>query len=356
MITPPSIKAAIPAPAFADWQYGVLWGLVLLVLVLPFAVRVVEHNLEAFLLGVGTIAVTVSRAWSAHLVHEALREPVMITLAVLVAGLLFHYGRRPLDRWLSAAIRTVPRPLFLFATVAGLGLLSSVITAIMAALVLVEVINALPLARGAEVRLTVLACFAIGLGAALTPVGEPLSTIVVARMHGDFWYLARLLGWYIVPGVIGFGVLAAMIRTHASKKSLKDKARGERVAAVWIRAGKVYLFVAALLLLGTGLSPLVDRYIVRLPAAGLYWVNMISAILDNATLAAAEIGPALDTSQIVAVLLGLLISGGMLIPGNIPNIVSAGHLRIGSREWARVGVPVGFAVMTVYFLVWLGVR
>ncbi len=348
--------AAAVIPVLSEYRYGLLWGLVLAVLVLPFVIREVEHNLEVFLLAVGGIAVTVSQAWSGHLVHEALREPVVITLAVLGAGLAFHYGRRPLDRWLAAAIKAVPLPVFFFLAVAGLGLLSSVITAIIAALVLVEVVTALKLDRQTEIRLTVLACSSIGLGAALTPVGEPLSTIVVARMHGDFWYLARLLGWYIIPGVLGFGLLAALIRPRKGRNTLKDTDRRETGVAVWVRAGKVYLFVAALLLLGTGLSPLVDRFIVKLPAAGLFWVNMISAILDNATLAAAEVGPSLETAQVIAVLLGLLISGGMLIPGNIPNIVSAGHLKIGSREWARVGVPVGLVVMTVYFLVWLGVH
>lgn len=41
---------------------------------------------------------------------------------------------------------------------------------------------------------------------------------------------------------------------------------------------------------------------------------MASAILDNATLAAAEIGPSLSEAQIKSALLGLLISGDMLIP------------------------------------------
>jgi predicted cation transporter len=78
---------------------------------------------------------------------------------------------------------------------------------------------------------------------------------------------------------------------------------------------------------------------------------MISAVLDNATLTAAEIGPYLSEIQIRAALMGLLISGGMLIPGNIPNIIAAGKLGISSREWARVGVPIGFAAMAVYFTV-----
>ena len=55
--------------------------------------------------------------------------------------------------------------------------------------------------------------------------------------------------------------------------------------------------------------------------------------------------------QIVAALMGLLIAGGMLVPGNIPNIIAAGKLKIESREWARVGVPVGMAMMLVMFVI-----
>jgi len=54
--------------------------------------------------------------------------------------------------------------------------------------------------------------------------------------------------------------------------------------------------------------------------------------------------------------MGLLISGGMLIPGNIPNIVAAGRLGITSREWARVGLLAGIPLMVVCFVVlrWIG--
>ncbi len=78
---------------------------------------------------------------------------------------------------------------------------------------------------------------------------------------------------------------------------------------------------------------------------------MISAVLDNATLAAAEISPVMNDSTIKALLLGLLISGGMLIPGNIPNIIAAGKLNIKSSEWARFGVPIGLIAMVIYFVV-----
>ncbi len=64
-----------------------------------------------------------------------------------------------------------------------------------------------------------------------------------------------------------------------------------------IRALKVYLFVLALVFLGTGFMPVVDKYLVHVPAAALYWVNIVSAILDNATLTAAEITPAMSVAD-----------------------------------------------------------
>ncbi|HTM10564.1 MAG TPA: DUF1646 family protein, partial [Verrucomicrobiae bacterium] len=82
----------------------------------------------------------------------------------------------------------------------------------------------------------------------------------------------------------------------------------------------------------------------------LFWVNIVSAILDNATLTAAEIGPSLTEAQIKSALLGLLISGGMLIPGNIHNIIAAHALRIKSTEWAWLGVPLGLAIMLATML------
>jgi predicted cation transporter len=49
--------------------------------------------------------------------------------------------------------------------------------------------------------------------------------------------------------------------------------------------------------------------------------------------------------------MGLIIAGGMLIPGNIPNIISASKLRIGSKEWAKIGVPFGLVVMVIFYLI-----
>jgi len=324
----------LTAPAAGTPSDAVLALLALIVtavLILPFTVPAVERHLEVFLLVLGAAAAAISGVWTGSLVAEALREPVRITGAVLVAGLAFHYGRKGVDRFIARARRRLPLRLIYALVVAGLGLLASMITAIIAALVLVECVKALELSRGEEVRLTVIACFAIGLGAVLTPVGEPLATIVTAKLHGDFWLLARQVGRYVLPGVVVLGLWAARTPSRHGRDPLAASDPAERSAEVWTRAARVYAFVAGLVLLGRGLMPLVDRFIARLPAPLLFWVNMVSAILDNATLAAAEISPAMDARRITAVLLGLLISGGMLIPGNIPNIVAAGHLKIGSR-------------------------
>ena len=118
-----------------------------------------------------------------------------------------------------------------------------------------------------------------------------------------------------------------------------------------MRAIKVYTFVSALILLGTGLSPLAIWFFKKIPPEGLYWLNTISAILDNATLVAVEIEPELTLMQIKSALISLLISGGMLIPGNIPNIVAAGRLGIRMNEWTKVGVPIGLVMLLVYFAI-----
>jgi len=78
---------------------------------------------------------------------------------------------------------------------------------------------------------------------------------------------------------------------------------------------------------------------------------MSSAVLDNATLRAIEIGPAMALPQIIGIIMGLSISGGMLIPGNIPNIVTAGRLKISMKEWAVVGLPIGLILLGAYFVI-----
>ncbi len=342
---------------------GGLAAIIVLVLTLPFLVHKIERQLEAFLFVMGVLAVTISSQWSGHLVVDALLDPIRlkhpIVEAVLVAGLLFRLFRDTIRHHVMGVERVVGQRFFLFLVVVVLGLLSSVITAIIASLVLAEIITGLRLDKRIETRLVIVTCFSIGLGAALTPVGEPLATIAIAKLGGEpyqagFWFLFQKLAVLIIPGVVALGVVAMFLRgrevTYVESMSENQL---ENLGDVFIRAGKVYLFVMALVLLGTGFQPLIDKYIIRLPTAALYWINMISAILDNATLTAAELSPKMSLKQIESILMGLLIAGGMLIPGNIPNIICAGKLGIKSREWAVFGVPLGLAMMIVYFVVLL---
>ena len=76
-------------------------------------------------------------------------------------------------------------------------------------------------------------------------------------------------------------------------------------------------------------------------------------MLDNATLTAIEINAQMVLPKIVAVVMGLLIAGGMLVPGNIPNIVAAGRLKISMNEWAKFGIPIGIVMLVVFFVILL---
>lgn len=351
--------------------------ILLLVLFLPFT-KVVEHNLEVFLFIMGVAAVLVSQVVDWQLVQEALVHPINITLAVLVAGLLFRWFQGPIERGILGLSRAIPYRLFIALFVIILGLLSSVITAIIAAIILVAVVSVLKMDRKSEIKLVILACFAIGLGAALTPIGEPLSTITVNKLGQDFFYLLRLVGPSVIPAVIIFGVLAALVVKPSDNANLiaqselasvaelqsepqtgntnelENKTEGpqtESYKEIVVRSLKIYLFVMALTFLGAGFEPFIEKYLLGLSPLILYWINMLSAVLDNATLAAAEISPAMDAPTIKAILMGLMISGGMLIPGNIPNIIAAGKLKITSKEYARFAFPVGMAAMVLYFIV-----
>jgi len=357
-----------------------LFAIVLLVLLGPFLVKKIEHNLEAFLFVMGVLAVTIAGfeneavlrsigysaeqieevGWNMKLVMEAIMEPVVkgIVPAVLVAGLLFHYGRSAAQRMMASILEKVSAKVVIFLVVVILGLASSVITAIIAALLLVEVLNCMPLERSKKINIVIIACFSIGLGAVLTPLGEPLSTIAITKLQGEpyhagFFFLFNRLAVYIIPGILAMGALSlAFVGKKGSEVCAKVEEVEETLKDVVMRAVKVYIFVMALLLLGGGMKIVIDKFLLTVPSQILYWVNMISAILDNATLTAAELSPAMEITQIQAVLMGLLISGGMLIPGNIPNIISANKLGITSKEWAHLGVPLGLVLMALYY-VWI---
>jgi predicted cation transporter len=337
--------------------YLMLALLLFLILLLPFFVRTVEREIEYFLFLAGAMAVTISGGWTARVMTEAATEPLKITAAVLIAGLAFEFYSGKIRAFVGNMCGKTGTAVFVFILVVVIGVLSSVITAIIAALILSEVITHMKLPRDKEVKIVVLACFSIGLGSVLTPVGGPLSAIVISKLKGipynaGFFYTFRMLWPYTIPCILVLGILSAFITgvPERSVAGLKED-RKEDIKSVFVRSFKVYIFVAGLVLLGSGFGPLVEAYVIRMPHYLIYWINSVSAVVDNAALAAAEISPSMSVLQIRSAVLGLIISGGMLIPGNIPNIICANKLGIKSGEWAKFGLPLGAALMIIYFAV-----
>ena len=333
--------------------------ILVLVLALPFIFKIVEHNLEVFLFIMGLSAVIISGAISLYLFEEILTNTFLylITAAVLISGILFKIFKKSITTGVNKVLKHIPLNIFVMLIIIIVGLASSIITAIIASLLLVEILNVLPLERKQKINLNIIACFSIGLGAVLTPVGEPLATVVVSRLNADFFYLLNEIGIYVIPCVFVLGLVGLLYVNKFNKNAQSISStkeftnEDETYKEGFIRTGKVFIFVFALELLGTGFKPLIENYIIHLDSRLLYWINMISSVLDNATIASAEISSKMTSVQIQAILMGLLISGGMLIPGNIPNIISAGKLKIKSNEWARLGVPMGLIIMAVYFVI-----
>jgi predicted cation transporter len=363
------------------WMVAGLVLIAMMVLILPFKVKWCEHNLEIFFLIMGLLAVTVSWQWTWELVIEAIKTPVVIQnlpigifQVVLVFGLLIYFFYKPFYRGVQAIVNKLSLRVFIFVLVCILGLISSVVSVIVTSVILAEIIAALPLDRNNRIKLVVVACFSVGLGAVLTPLGEPMSTILVQKLGVDFFWPVQTFWFYIVPACLILGIFGAIWigRKSAAKPSAVSAQAPEPVdvsesagatalepeytetlRSVIMRSVKVFAFVAALVLLGSGLNPLIVWFLNKVPAVALYWINIISAILDNATLTAIEINPTMDPQKIIAVVMGLLIAGGMLIPGNIPNIVAAGRLKISMREWAVLGVPIGLVILVVFFVILL---
>ncbi len=372
----------VPVPAEPVWWWAAgLIVIAILVLILPFKVKWCEHNLEIFFLIMGVISVSISRFWSVNLIVEALKAPVVINnlpigifQIVLIFGLLIYFFYKPFYRGVQYVVNKLSLRIFVFLLILILGLISSVISVIVTSVIMAEIVVALPIRRSERIKLAVLVCFSVGLGAVLTPLGEPMSTILVQRLSGapyfaGFMWPIQHFAVYIIPACAALGIFGAFWigngpNGHDSAIPLPPDVpssggtfvpveRSETLVTVIIRSIKIFAFVVALVLLGEGMKPLVQWFLMKVPSAGLFWINTISAILDNATLTAIEVNGQMQLSQITAVVLGLLIAGGMLIPGNIPNIVAAGRLKINMREWAVLGLPVGFVIMVVFFVILL---
>ena len=325
---------------------------VILVLLLfgPLAIAKIEHNIELYCLALGVLATMLGTGFTRELISEALHEPVAISVAVIVAALLFGWTRRRLDRVFNRLRARVSRPVLTAATIFAIASISSVITAIVAALVLVEVIGLLHFARDKRVRVTVAGCFAIGLGASLTPLGEPLSTLAARALNLGFFGLFHLLAPWVFPGVLVSSIVAGAFARGEYDEAPAGAHVRQSYTAIFVQAAKVFAFIAGLVLLSNACGPIANEYVSKMSSDLLFWANTVSAALDNATLVALEVHR-MTLPRARQAILALLVSGGMLIPGNIPNIVSAGALRIRSGAWAKIGVPMGLVMLGIYFAV-----
>jgi predicted cation transporter len=322
----------------------------LLLLVGPIAIHFIEQNIEFYVFIIGIVATLVGSGFDRHLILTAGEEPIFITLAVVIAGILFSFSRHRLDRAFVRLRRRISRPLLAALATFVLAVLASIITAIVAALVLVEMVRLLHLQGAARTRVTVAACFAIGLGAALTPIGEPLSALAASAMNLPFFGLFLLLGPWVLPGI----AVASVLTGWFARGDYQDPASGaqlrETPLAAILQGVKVYVFVAGLVLVSYAYAQIATRLVSAVSNDALFWINTLSAVLDNATLVALEVHD-MSLPRAREAIIALLVSGGMLIPGNIPNVISAGALRIGSGAWARVGIPIGLAGLGIYFAV-----
>ncbi len=335
----------------------ILLGLVVLnLLVWPLKSKWVENHLELFLLILGAAAVTISGMWSKEFIYDALNSPVNVAFIVLVVSIIFNYYSRYIFRVLFILFRFF-EPKYSFAILVFLlGITSSVFSVTVAALVLAEVLQVVNLEREQTVKVTVYACYAIGLGAVLLPLAEPLGLVIYKELaagphQADFFFVLKHFFWWIVPGILLMALAAGYtVRNANAQVELHIREDKEDTRSMLRRTWHIYLFVAALTLISTGLRPFADATIARLSGKILFWANSVSVIIDNATLAAIEVTPEVSIPNLMYMVIGLAAFGSMLVQGNLPNIVAAEKLGIKSREWARVAVPAGAVLMSGYFI------
>jgi predicted cation transporter len=326
---------------------------IIAVLLGPVLIKPVERNVEFFFLLIGLVTAAIMGQFNAAMLRGALLEPLSFTAAVLVFGAAFRLSKPYLDDLFAAAVELLEPRTLCFLLAIMLGALAPFITPVVSALIFVEAIVLLRRDRAAEISATVFACFAIGIGAGLTPLGLPGIAVVLRSLHAGFWYLTNLLGPLVAVGIVIAAAPILFLPFDPGQPLTEIRVEDSWNTVLLARPGRVYVFIAGLVALSDGLRPVVNEYVHRVPENLLFWTNTLSAVVNNSTLAVIEISPSMSVSQQRAALLGLLISGGMLITGNIPNVVAASRLRIGSREWARVGIGFGLVLLILCFAVLL---
>ncbi|MEZ0319651.1 MAG: DUF1646 family protein [Pyrobaculum sp.] len=331
-----------------------LWPQILfliLLIALPIVSKKVEHNLELFFLAMAALGATLERLWSWHLLKEALLHPVAlyqpgvgylpigITQVVLAAGLGFY----PLRHKLAEKADVLAKPAVVAVLIFALGTSSSVISAVVASAVFAELLAFADTSHEYKARAAIYGAFAIGVGAALLPVGEPLSTIAVSKLKQGLFYLVGVLLDAVAIIVAFFALYAYLALKKLTKSGVEVEPYEPELREVFLRAARIYVFIFALTILGEFFEPLAEA-VAQFGKEMLYVFGLLSAVADNATLVAALVGPEMSAETLRAFIISLVISGGFTVPGNVPNIILASVLKIGFKEWIRLALPVGAAV------------
>ena len=350
--------------------------LLIMILVLPTLSRRIERNLEIFFLIMASVAASATSIWSREIIEEAFLAPITIKglpigifQVVVVASILFGVYSDKIDLFMEKLSTKIPISITVALLVFLLGIGSSLISVIVSSVIMSEIAFHLRLRREILRHILIVSAYSIGVGAALTPVGEPLATIAIYKLsgppyHADFFFLFRLLGIYIIPLITAYSIYAGlyvsikkrggvietmMINEISEKKNLR-----ETLKISLERGLRIYAFIFALTILGASYNILVDRYIKYFSPELMYLFGSISAVVDNATLTAAIISSELSILQIKSFLISLLIAGGFLIPGNVPNIVMTNIHKIRYIEWAKEAIPLGlpsFIAMYIIFFI-----
>lgn len=231
--------------------------IIVAVLLGPFFIKKIEHNLEAFLFLMGACAIAVSRSWHIGLVEDAVQEPVVIgtMLSVLVAGLIVHYYRPHFLRWINDNLLDgITMKVIFLEIVVVLGLSAAIITPILPFFALVEVVNHLPIQRKTRASLTLFASLSIVLGAALALVEEPYATIAAVKMQGTLSsanFLPLELQNLYIPCIVILGLISMFFigeKVNTLETQIQEAAPAFKSGA--ILSARVCMFVGALLLVG----------------------------------------------------------------------------------------------------------
>lgn len=319
----------------------------------------VAKRVEWLALGLGAFALTVSWRWSETVVVEALARAAALCGALVAGALFFSLSHAPLRRAVTRLCARFGARAAVAAAVAVSGLAAPFVTAGVAVLLLVEVLAALPLEDVRRQEAAVLGCCAVGLGSGLSAVGGPASAVLLAKLARAAYpvtgpFLFALVGAWLVPGILSLAAGAAVLCGRADPAA---QPRPEDPFSLWsllVLTGRLFVFTGGLVLLGDGLTPLIERAFLGLHPAVLYWANAAAAVMDNAALVAVQVSPTMSQDQLRYAFLGVLTSGGALLTGDPPNLVAAHKLAVPARTWARVGVPASAALMLFSFLSLVG--